>query len=1205
MKKAFVVLAAILSAALSAHALTVSKDCYQISSADDLYEFAALFATNRSDTLASRLKCAELTQDIVVNENVLKADGSPNKGSFRPWKPIDHFSGSFDGQNHTVSGLYQVEPVNNDVGLFSYVKGTVKNLGIVDSYFHVPDTIYRGRVGSLVAYLIDTLTIENCYSAATMEATLEIGGIAGLVGITASSAVLTIKDSYNKGIIESSYEDEEDIGVGGLVGRVAPSSEIFLVNSYNMGNISGYENVGGLIGSVESADSDESSAQVVVERCFNSGRISGLGSAVGGLMGYGHGVIKESNNVGSIEASSAVGGLVGRAYLDGIAALYNRDSLRIENSYNRGRVERILPEGSTWDKSEPHVGAFVGEVERVVPFIVNSYNVADIVLDGNVGNWLIGENWYSNKPIIKNTINKKGSDVEPYEGVVDVEDSLFFNGVVATFLHENNEVWGQEFVGEGMFPDLTGKVNASVGVYPITWHTIEGDTNVYPSTYTEGIGLKLPEKFERKGFIFEGWYAVASPTDKDKKIEKIGEAETGAKTLYAVWTKLVDFDGKCYLISDAQELYNFASIVNGYDEVKGEKNACGKLMKDIVVNENVLNSNGNLNKQGTLKKWTPINRFEGVFDGNGHTIYGLYYNDINTEEDIGFFGEIDLGREADANVEIKNLGLEDFYFRGKNNVGAFVAYANSSNKDLSLIITNSHSNGVVVGNENVGGFVGSVNMGAEMLDCYNMSFVNARKNAGGFVGEATSESIIWNSYNIGPVNAEECVGGFIGYISNTSVDITNSYNSGAISGFSDIGGLVGYIYHYKTLSILRSYNAGEVRGITDVGGLVGTGYGYPDIVFINSYNNGRVIGSTNVAGLLGWMKSVAGSVSVFNSYNAGEIVSDEITDGEMMASLVGYCEGGRYSFDNAFYLSLPNMEAINLYTPEDESDLFDPVVYMDNFISVTVGQLMGGAVADSLRNWYEKDDGKPKENGQDGFAWAEDLAGTKILPHLNLDNTKHRVMLVAGEDGKVAKDHEVTYYEEGVPVNLPDSQYVSREGYFFVDWYDNSYYSGSPVTSVDVSGSEMKVYYAKWKMDSTLISSSSEEGSSSSKSSSSVASSSSAKSSSSVSSSSSAKSSSSSTKSSSSSTNSDKSSSSGKKDSFERVVVPQFSVNVVNCDLQVAHAHVGDRYALFDMQGNVVLRGTVNSSNFNVSVPIPGNYVLRIGNGSRRVTVRF
>ena len=282
---------------------------------------------------------------------------------------------------------------------------------------------------------------------------------------------------------------------------------------------------------------------------------------------------------------------------------------------------------------------------------------------------------------------------------------------------------------------------------------------------------------------------------------------------------------------------------------------------------------------------------------------------------------------------------------------------------------------------------------------------------------------------------------------------------------------------------------------------------------------------------------------------------------------------------------------------------------------------MGGAVADSLRGWYEKDDdGKPCENGQDGFAWAEDPAGTKILPHLNWDNVKHRVILVVGDGGKIAKDHEVTYYEEGVPVNLPDSQFVSREGYFFVDWYDNSNYSGSPKTSVDVSGTNMKVYYAKWEIDSTLISSSSEvvssssaESSSSAKSSSSISSSSSAKSSSSSaksssssvkSSSSSAKSSSSSAKSSSSSSSKGKSSSS-KTNRIDVAPAPQFSVTVLGNTLQVVGARVGAKYALFDMQGNEVCHGSVQGSNFNVDVPVTGRFLLQIGSASRPVTVKY
>jgi hypothetical protein len=62
-------------------------------------------------------------------------------------------------------------------------------------------------------------------------------------------------------------------------------------------------------------------------------------------------------------------------------------------------------------------------------------------------------------------------------------------------------------------------------------------------------------------------------------------------------------------------------------------------------------------------------------------------------------------------------------------------------------------------------------------------------------------------------------------------------------------------------------------------------------------------------------------------------------------------------------------------------------------------------------------------------------------------------------------------------------------------------------------------------------------------------------------------------------------------------------VTVLGNTLQVAGARVGAKYALFDMQGNMVLRGTANSTNINVNVPTPGRYVLQIGNGIRNVSV--
>ena len=85
---------------------TDSDGYYDIGTADELYAFAA--AVNGDDDI---LLNAELTADIVVNQNVLTDDGTPNgdDSNFRAWTPIgtytDCYEDIFDGTGHTGSGL--------------------------------------------------------------------------------------------------------------------------------------------------------------------------------------------------------------------------------------------------------------------------------------------------------------------------------------------------------------------------------------------------------------------------------------------------------------------------------------------------------------------------------------------------------------------------------------------------------------------------------------------------------------------------------------------------------------------------------------------------------------------------------------------------------------------------------------------------------------------------------------------------------------------------------------------------------------------------------------------------------------------------------------------------------------------------------------------------------------------------------------------
>lgn len=119
-----------------------------------------------------------------------------------------------------------------------------------------------------------------------------------------------------------------------------------------------------------------------------------------------------------------------------------------------------------------------------------------------------------------------------------------------------------------------------------------------------------------------------------------------------------------YEIGNAGQLYWFAGLVNGTLEgVEQDRAANAVLTADIVLNKQVLNDAGELNK-GTFRPWTPMGisdmPYVGIFDGQGHAILGMYLNESGTDY-VGLF--------RSASGTITNLCLEDFYVNGQSYVG--------------------------------------------------------------------------------------------------------------------------------------------------------------------------------------------------------------------------------------------------------------------------------------------------------------------------------------------------------------------------------------------------------------------------------------------------------------------------------------------------------------------------------------------------------
>ena len=268
---------------------------YEISTADELYAFAA--AVNGGNRAIN----GELTANIVVNPNVLTADGklNGNGSNFRVWIPIGNttypYMGAFEGNGNTVSGLYFNDSSSYDIGLFGrvYEVGKVQNVGVVDSYFNGKGTI-GGVVGTNYG------TVENCYSGTT------VGGIDHSIGgvVGSNNPDGTVRNCHSVGSVNSTASY-----VGGVVGF--NHADGIVENCSNTGTVSNDGNfVGGVVGDNYGT----------VQNCYNTGAVSGTGIRVGGVLGingasgtvtncyYLNGCAKDGNSVTQFGIGNATAG---------------------------------------------------------------------------------------------------------------------------------------------------------------------------------------------------------------------------------------------------------------------------------------------------------------------------------------------------------------------------------------------------------------------------------------------------------------------------------------------------------------------------------------------------------------------------------------------------------------------------------------------------------------------------------------------------------------------------------------------------------------------------------------------------------------------------------------------------------------------------------------------------------------------------------
>ncbi len=283
-----------------------TDNVYEISNAGQLYWFAGLVNGTLPGTKKNLFVNAVLTADIVINKNVLKSDGTLNDGTFKEWTPFELYGGIFDGQNHTISGIYFNHTEKVRAGLFGEVGygSQVSNVRIMNSYISG-----QSYVGGVCGNNNDG-TITNCSNTGTVSGQSYVGGVCG------NNDDGTITNCNNAGTVNIPTYAEARFG--GVCGYNDGTME----NCNNTGSVNGYYEVGGVCGHNGG----------IITNCSNVGVVSGTGDRVGGVSGNNYGTITNCSNAGTASGtSSQVGGVCG----------YNYKKGTITNCNNTGKISGI------------------------------------------------------------------------------------------------------------------------------------------------------------------------------------------------------------------------------------------------------------------------------------------------------------------------------------------------------------------------------------------------------------------------------------------------------------------------------------------------------------------------------------------------------------------------------------------------------------------------------------------------------------------------------------------------------------------------------------------------------------------------------------------------------------------------------------------------------------------------------------------------
>lgn len=427
---------------------------YQIATAEDLAQLAAAL---NDDNLYADYNYAhyQLTDDVELND-VSAFDAWETTPPANNWTPIGYyhtFHGVFDGNGHTVSGLYISRPVAKDAaghesyqfGLFGRMDGEIRDLTIRNAFVHAVK-------GDGMSY--------------PPEAGILAGSNGGLIRDCGIEGVVICSSSDNGGIVASNYGEIDSCTFsgrmierngdnhyqGGSIGGIAGSGGNIRNCSVNAQIISEKNlqvdmcgSIGGIVGLFSSFNETKS-----VEDCTFAGEIIG-GSYAGGIVGHAgvtgkidepvQTVVRGCTNSGSVASDEDAGGIVGL-----VLHSSKHGEILVENCANLGSVSTLESDMNIYA-----AGGVVGSIDSrnagsvTIAGCTNEMPISAYLPGGVVGRAM----QMKGRVRVENCVNK---------GAITGEGT--YAGGVLCHIQQLGDEWNIEVVGCTNEGDISVKENA-------------------------------------------------------------------------------------------------------------------------------------------------------------------------------------------------------------------------------------------------------------------------------------------------------------------------------------------------------------------------------------------------------------------------------------------------------------------------------------------------------------------------------------------------------------------------------------------------------------------------------------------------------------------------------------------------------------------------------------------------------------------------